>query len=113
MMATTSHLGVIWIPVDGAWDIEDLRAPAESLSETYGLFYPLVAQDDDIRKQLQDLVRKQFWSGDIETRHFGQWLYRATRCGALREGLPAPASYVELASCGLTAAITNCHRLGD
>ncbi|WP_445217744.1 hypothetical protein ACKWRH_38135 [Bradyrhizobium sp. Pa8] len=76
-MASTSQLGIITVPVDGAWDIEDLRALAESLSETYGLFYPLVAQDDDVRKQLQDLVRKQFWSGDIDTRHFGQWLYRA------------------------------------
>jgi hypothetical protein len=55
-MATTSHLGVISIPVDGAWDIDDLRALAESLSETYGLFYPLVAQDDDIRKQLLVLL---------------------------------------------------------
>lgn len=76
-MASTSHLGIITVPVDGAWDIEDLRALSESLSETYGLFYPLVAQDDEVRKQLQDLVRKQFWSGDIDTRNFGRWLYRA------------------------------------
>lgn len=76
-MASTSHLGIVEIPVDGAWDIEDLRALAESLSETYGLFYPLVAQDDDVRKQMQDLVRKQFWSGEIDSSNFGRWLYRA------------------------------------
>lgn len=72
-----SPLGVIKVPVDGAWDIENLRALAESLSETYGLFYPLVAADEDTRERLQDLVRKQFWSGDIETRHFGRRLYQS------------------------------------
>ncbi|ANV99359.1 hypothetical protein [Bradyrhizobium icense] len=72
-----SPLGVIKIPVDGAWDIEDLRDLSESLSETYGLFYPLVAADEDTRERLQDLVRKHFWSGDIESRHFGRRLYKA------------------------------------
>src|SRR5262245_40415740 len=72
-----SPLGVIKIPVDGAWDIENLRDLSESLSETYGLFYPLVAADEDARGRLQDLVRKQFWSGDIESRHFGRRLYNA------------------------------------
>jgi hypothetical protein len=73
----SSPIGVIKIPVDGAWDIENLRALSESLSETYGLFYPLVAADEDTRERLQDLIRKQFWSGDIETRHFGRRLYRS------------------------------------
>ncbi|MCK1518624.1 hypothetical protein IVB22_40385 [Bradyrhizobium sp. 190] len=73
----TSQIGIITIPVDGAWDIEDLRALSESLSETYGLFYPLLAQDEATRERLQELIRKQFWSGDIATRHFGQRLYRS------------------------------------
>jgi hypothetical protein len=47
------------------------------LSESYGLFYPLIATDDEVRNRLQDILRKQFWSGDIETRHFGQYIYRA------------------------------------
>jgi hypothetical protein len=34
----TSQIGIIKIPVDGAWDIADLRNLSESLSETYGLF---------------------------------------------------------------------------
>jgi hypothetical protein len=72
----SSQIGTIKIPVDGAWDIADLRNLSESLSETYGLFYPLVVQDEDTRERLQEFVRKQFWSGDIETRHFGQRLYR-------------------------------------
>jgi hypothetical protein len=73
---TSSQIGIVKIPVDGAWDIADLRNLSESLSETYGLFYPLVVQDEDTRERLQEFVRKQFWSGDIETRHFGQRLYR-------------------------------------
>jgi hypothetical protein len=72
----SSQIGIIKIPVDGAWDIADLRNLSESLSETYGLFYPLVVQDEDTRQRLQEFVRKQFWSGDIDTRHFGQRLYR-------------------------------------
>jgi hypothetical protein len=71
------RIGVIRLVVDGEWDMDDLRALSESLSETYGLFYPLVAEDEEVRKRLQDLLRKQFWSGDISTRHFGQYMYRA------------------------------------
>jgi hypothetical protein len=41
----SSQIGIIKIPVDGAWDIADLRNLSESLSETYGLFYPLVVSD--------------------------------------------------------------------
>jgi hypothetical protein len=29
-----------------------------------------------VRTPLQDAIRKQFWSGDIDSRHFGQRLYR-------------------------------------
>jgi hypothetical protein len=76
-MATQSRIGVVRLLVDGEWDIEDLRVLSESLSETYGLFYPLVAQDDEVRSRLQDILRKQFWSGDIETRHFGRYIYRS------------------------------------
>jgi len=35
-----------------------------------------VVSDEDIRGRLQEFIRKQFWSGDIQTRHFGQRLYR-------------------------------------
>ncbi|MBR0884033.1 hypothetical protein ACVMGC_000976 [Bradyrhizobium barranii subsp. barranii] len=52
--------GSVAIEVDGAWDIQDLLALAESMSESYGLFYPLVATDEETRNRLQDLLRKQF-----------------------------------------------------
>jgi hypothetical protein len=61
----SSQIGIIKIPVDGAWDIADLRNLSGSLSETYGLFYPLVVSDQDTRERLQEFIRKQFWSGDI------------------------------------------------
>lgn len=64
------------IAVDGTWDIDDLRQLSEALSEIYGLFYPLVATDDDVATRLHDLLRQQFWTGDIDTRHFGAVLYR-------------------------------------
>jgi hypothetical protein len=69
--------GSVTIAVDGDWDIQDLLALSESMSESYGLFYPLVATDEETRGRLQDLLRKQFWSGDIETRHFGRYIYRS------------------------------------
>lgn len=75
-MATTSPIGTLRLPVDGEWDMEDLRSLAESLSESYGLFYPLVAPDHDVRERLQDFLRKNFWSGDIETSRVGLYLYR-------------------------------------
>jgi len=76
-MATPSRIGTITIRVDGAWDIEDLLSLSEGLSESYGLFYPLVAKDDDVRDRLHDLLRRQFWTGDIQSRHFGRHVYRA------------------------------------
>ena len=48
-MANADRLGIARIQVDGAWDVGDLLALAESLSESYGLFYPLVAEDDTTR----------------------------------------------------------------
>ncbi len=77
-MASTFHLGEIRSPVDGTWDIDDLLELSKSLSETYGLLYPLVAQDDEVRKRLQHPVTKQFWSRDIGTCHFGQWVFEQT-----------------------------------
>jgi hypothetical protein len=70
-------IGVVRIIVDGDWDMEDLRSLSESMSESYGLLYPLVATDEEVRSRLQDLLRKQFWSGDIQTRYFGQYLYKS------------------------------------
>jgi hypothetical protein len=69
--------GVVRIVVDGDWDMEDLRSLSESMSESYGLLYPLVATDEEVRSRLQDLIRKQFWSGDMQTRYFGQYLYKS------------------------------------
>jgi hypothetical protein len=77
MAEAQTRVGVIRVSVHGDWDIEDLLALAESLAESYGLFYPLVAHDDLVRERLQDTLRKQFWSGDIETRQFGRYLYRS------------------------------------
>jgi hypothetical protein len=76
-MTTPAPVGVIRLSIDGEWDIENLRELSESLAESYGLFYPLVAHDEEVRNRLQDLLRKQFWSGDFESRHFGRFLYRA------------------------------------
>jgi len=50
----TSRIGTITIAIDGEWDIDDLRSVSESLSESYGLFYPLVAEDEVVRERLQD-----------------------------------------------------------
>ncbi|MER8958828.1 hypothetical protein [Mesorhizobium sp. M0701] len=69
-------VGTIEINVDGAWDIQDLFHLSESLTESYGYFLPLVAQDEDTRAQLHSIVQAQFWRGDIETRRFGLFLYR-------------------------------------
>lgn len=76
-MADASRIGVLRLEVDGDWDIDDLLALSEGLAEAYGLFYPLVAPDEQVRDRLHDLLRKQFWSGDFETRHFGRYLYRS------------------------------------
>jgi hypothetical protein len=69
--------GVVRIVVDGDWDMEDLRSLSESMSESYGLLYPLVATDEEVRSRLQDLIRKQFWSGDMQSQRFGQYLYKS------------------------------------
>jgi len=62
--------------VDGEWDMEDLRSVSESLADAYGLFYPLVAEDEVVRERLQNSLRKTFWSGDVESRAIGQRLYQ-------------------------------------
>ncbi|TIV32267.1 MAG: hypothetical protein E5V90_03885 [Mesorhizobium sp.] len=69
-------MGTIEISVDGAWDIQDLFHLSESLTESYGYFLPLVAQEEDVRAQLHSIVQGQFWRGDIETRRLGLFLYR-------------------------------------
>jgi hypothetical protein len=72
----TSRIGTITIAIDGEWDIDDLRSVSESLSESYGLFYPLVAEDEVVRERLQDSLRQTFWSGNVDTRYIGERLYR-------------------------------------
>lgn len=75
-VAPADRIGSIRIEIEGYWDISDLLALAESLSESYGLFYPLIALDDAVRNRLHDQLRKVFWSGDIESRRIGAYLYR-------------------------------------
>jgi hypothetical protein len=75
-MATQSRIGTLTFEVDGEWDMEDLREVSESLFEAYALFYPLVAEQDDVRERLQDSLRKTFWSGNVDSRFIGEWLYR-------------------------------------
>ena len=70
------RLGAMRIGVDGSWDISDLLALSESLSESYGLFYPLVVSDEEIKGRLHDQLRRILWSGDIDSRHIGRDLYR-------------------------------------
>ena len=41
-----------------------------------GLFYPLVASDEEVRARLQDTLKRHFWSGEIDSRNFGLFLYR-------------------------------------
>jgi hypothetical protein len=75
-MAPVAHKrGTFTIPVDGKWDIEDLRALSEALSETYGMFYPLVVTDEQAAERVHGLIQKRFWSGDMQTRHLGKILY--------------------------------------
>jgi hypothetical protein len=75
-MATQSKIGTLRFEVDGEWDMQDLREVSESLYEAYGLFYPLVADDDDVRARLQDSLRQTFWSGNVNSRFIGDRLYR-------------------------------------
>ena len=75
-LAPASHRrGTFTIPVDGDWDIDDLRALSEALSETYGMFYPLVVTDEQAAERVHGLIQKKFWSGEVETRHLGKYLY--------------------------------------
>jgi hypothetical protein len=75
-MTSASRIGDVRIRVEGSWDISDLLALSEGLAESYGLFYPLVAEDDQVADRLHSELRKSFWSGDTATRHIGRVLYR-------------------------------------
>lgn len=75
-MALTPRIGIVRVSVNGSWDIDDLLSLSEALSETYGLFYPLVCTDEVVAEKLHDLIRKQFWSGEVESRRFGRFIYR-------------------------------------
>jgi hypothetical protein len=72
---TLSPIGPLRIPVDGQWDIQNLLALAQSMTDSYGLFYPLLAQDPITRTKLQSWLRQEFWSGDPE--RMPQVLYTA------------------------------------
>jgi hypothetical protein len=71
-----ARIGTLAIHVDGEWDMEDLRNVSQGLAETYGLFYPLVAQDEVVRERLQSSLQDTFWSGNTESRRIGERLYR-------------------------------------
>jgi len=105
-MAPTTRIGIIRIDVAGYWDIEDLLALSESLAESYGLFYPLVASEDVIRDTLYDHLRQKFWSGDIDARHFGRFLYQRIPSDEglkLRSFSYASAGVMEI--CGVLACL--------
>ena len=40
------------------------------------MFYPLVADNDEVKERLHDHLRRAFWSGDMESRHIGRFLYK-------------------------------------
>lgn len=104
--APTTRIGIIRIDVAGYWDIEDLLALSESLAESYGLFYPLVASEDIIRDTLYDHLRQKFWSRDIDTRHFGRFLYQRIPSDEglkLRSFSYASAGVMEI--CGVLACL--------
>lgn len=63
------------IKVDGFWDIDDLLKLSESMAESYGYFYALAVTDQEIARELHNLVQKKFWTGDLETHRFGKFLY--------------------------------------
>ena len=73
----SSRIGVLRIEVDGEWDISDLRDLAESLSDTYGLFYPVISTDEETTPRLHNQIRRQFWSGDTDSRYIGRHLYNS------------------------------------
>ena len=105
-MAPTTRIGIIRIDVAGYWDIEDLLALSESLAESYGLFYPLIASEDVVRDTLHDHLRQKFWSGDIDTRHFGRFLYQRIPSDdglKLRSFSYASAGVMEI--CGVLACL--------
>src|SRR5207244_1496638 len=57
-------IGQMRLPVDGKWDIKDLLVLAESLTDSYALFYPLVAPEEVQRAKLQVWIKKEFWNGE-------------------------------------------------
>jgi hypothetical protein len=73
---TRSRIGTLAIQVDGEWDMEDLSNLSQSLAETHGLFYPLVAQDEVVRERLQSSLQDTFWSGNTDSRRIGERLYK-------------------------------------
>lgn len=74
-MASSSRIGRVRINVDGEWDVRDLLSLAEGLTDPYGIFFPLVCQDEAIRTRLYDELRRLFWSGDSDSRWIGRRLY--------------------------------------
>jgi hypothetical protein len=75
-MTNVGRIGSVRITVQGQWDISDLLALSESISESYGLFFPLVSDDDEVTERLHNSLRTTFWAGNVDTRHIGRSLYR-------------------------------------
>lgn len=76
LLPTSARNGSFTIAIDGAWDIEDLLALSEAFAESYGYFYALVATDEEAAKKIHETIQKRFWSGDVESKRFGNMLYR-------------------------------------
>jgi hypothetical protein len=67
--------GVLEIPVDGRWSIEDLNDFAHSFRLSYVYFYVISEETtkDDDRARL--LLARYFWSGDYKGDEFAEKLY--------------------------------------
>jgi hypothetical protein len=75
-MTSVGRIGEVSINVQGHWDISDLLSLSEIISESYGLFYPLVSENNEITERLHNSLRTTFWSVDVDVRHIGRILYR-------------------------------------
>ncbi len=67
--------GIMKLLMDGRWDIEDLSAFADGLEEVYGYFSAVLVEEAEIRRRTNDLVQREFWSGDFERSRVGERVY--------------------------------------
>jgi hypothetical protein len=67
--------GTLTILMDGRWDIEDLSSFADGLEEVYGYFCSVLIEDKELRRRVNDLVQREFWSGVFERSRVGERVY--------------------------------------